>query len=61
MKASAATLRSARYGSYQAWSIFVALANGKPLILSFGGKNRWASADRLNGLANAMTAALGAR
>jgi len=61
VRASAPQVRSARYGSYQAWSIFVSLANGKPLILSLGGRNRWASPERLNGLANAMTAALGPR
>jgi len=61
VRASATQMRSSRYGSYQSWSIFVSLANGKPLILSLGGRNRWASADRLNGLANAMNAALGPR
>jgi hypothetical protein len=61
VRASAAQVRSSRYGSYQAWSIVVALANGKPLILSLGGRNRWASAERLDGLVGAMNAALGPR
>jgi hypothetical protein len=61
VKASATEMRSSRYGKYQQWSIFVLLANGKPLIMSLGGRNRYASADRLNGLANAMNAALGPR
>jgi hypothetical protein len=61
VKASATEVRSSRYGKYQQWSLFVTLANGKPLLLSLGGRNRWASADRLNGLAAAMNAALGPR
>lgn len=61
VKASAAQVRTGQYGKYQQWSIVVALANGKPLLMSLGGKNRWASAENLNGLANAMNAALGPR
>jgi hypothetical protein len=61
VKASATRIRSSQYGSYQQWSIFVSLANGKPLLMSLGGRNRWASADRLKGLADAMNAALGPR
>ncbi len=61
VKASATEVRSSRYGKYQQWSLFVSLANGKPLLMSLGGRNRYASADRLNGLASAMNAALGPR
>jgi hypothetical protein len=61
VKASATQVRSSNFGKYQQWSLFVSLANGKPLLMSLGGRNRYASADRLNGLANAMNAALGPR
>ncbi len=61
VKASATQVRTTQYSKYQQWSIYVLLANGKPLILSLGGRNRYASPERLTGLAEAMNAALGPR
>jgi hypothetical protein len=59
VRANSAEIRSTQYAKYQSWMIVVALRNGKPLTLSLGNRNRYASTEPLVQLERAIVAALG--
>ena len=58
VRALSTEMRSSRYGRYLSWTIVVALASKKALILSLGNRNRAASTEPLASLERAMSALL---
>jgi hypothetical protein len=58
VRALSTDMRSSRYGRYLSWTIVVALADQKPLIVALGNRNRATSTKPLAALERAMAAML---